>query len=520
MPGATQCPRARVVLGDGDVLGVEWWHPCPTLTGYQVQYGANGQLDRKRLIKLNGRGGPQGTAWVLFLPDMQQMREAGALEAVRAQVRVRMPTGEFSRWSEVASWPEPLSRPHEPAAPRHRTQGSRSQSRPCEVAGRDEPHQEPPAVDVEEEAPQQYSLEEEAARSPGMSPLRAAAGRPCLRTRSSPPLPERRPISREGARVRADRANSTATAGGPAASAASAGRRCGGSAMEGSAASGARPRSDSPACRHRPGTAGLDFVLGTPPRSFHRRADTACDECRFHGIYDQGGMLVGLLAEPPVVMAVQGLILTCPGAGGGPGPSDPEGNGGGGTYGGYCVYRRLAAEMPRHGFAVLLVHYPDGFPGGADCPRGARVGRVVSQADALARWFHSRAALPDLPAVILGWSMGGAVAIELAAKALHARAAIGRLGAAARMQFRGVATIASQTAQISATSPRRIVGSGAELLVMHGLADDCLKPACARRICDMAGRGLEPLLFPDEDHGVESALGVLADWVPRVLLGQ
>jgi hypothetical protein len=243
--------------------------------------------------------------------------------------------------------------------------------------------------------------------------------------------------------------------------------------------------------------------------------------------------LVGMLASPPPDTALRGVVVTAAGAGGGPGPFDPRGEEGtgGGSFGPYSLYMRLAAELPRAGLAVLLVHYKRPWPVG--------VARGGDQMNALAAWFAAKAGRPGLAAVYIGWSRGGAVAIEAAtkAKAKHARSArrIAKraqktqcvpLAPVAAVDIRGVATIASQTGQIQRTSPKQLRLAGCALLLLHGLADDCLSARCSKRISEWASAGsvrtprakkaLAPLqvrLFEGEGHGVKSAHDTLTPWI-------
>mmetsp|Transcript_90035 Transcript_90035/g.159446 ORF Transcript_90035/g.159446 Transcript_90035/m.159446 type:complete len:766 (-) Transcript_90035:90-2387(-) len=241
-------------------------------------------------------------------------------------------------------------------------------------------------------------------------------------------------------------------------------------------------------------------IQDPPPGLLSHPLDSGAEDL-FQCIFEKD-QLVGLLAEPHA--RVRGLVVTSPGAGGGPGPADPEGGGGGGTYGGYNVYRELAARLPSQGIAVLLVHYPDGEPGG---DRHTRVSRISDHLQTLTAWYQARVQWTKIPTIFIGWSMGGAVVIEAAARTIHAK----------RASICGVATIASQTAGILQTSPHLIAKSGCKLLLMAGSADTCLSPNCTCKIARMAG--VEPEIFPEEDHGVESALGRLALWIPEVFNG-
>eukprot|EP00746_Dinoflagellata_sp_MGD_P137229 gnl/MRDRNA2_/MRDRNA2_71051_c0_seq1.p1 gnl/MRDRNA2_/MRDRNA2_71051_c0~~gnl/MRDRNA2_/MRDRNA2_71051_c0_seq1.p1 ORF type:complete len:397 (+),score=51.98 gnl/MRDRNA2_/MRDRNA2_71051_c0_seq1:68-1192(+) len=229
--------------------------------------------------------------------------------------------------------------------------------------------------------------------------------------------------------------------------------------------------------------------------------DAEIFQCVMRRMPQGGSNLVGLLSSPPSSCPLVGLVLTCPGAGGGPGPADPMGGGGGGTYGAYNVFGKLAAELPRHGIAVLLLHYPEGHPGAH--PRKGGISKTMEHAEHLIKWFCARVCSPALPIAVVGWSMGGAVAIDVAANGIRRKS----------MNIQGVATIASMK-DVSKTSPGEIIESGARMLLLHNVDEQC-NASNSYHIGKLAG--IEPMLFPGENHGVKSAFGVLVQWLPSCL---
>ena len=108
--------------------------------------------------------------------------------------------------------------------------------------------------------------------------------------------------------------------------------------------------------------------------------------------------------------------------------------------------------------------------------------------------------------VTIGWSMGGAVAIEAAHRLSRG---------ALRRSIRGVITIAGQSkgaGNIAALGAR-----GIPLLILHGTGDTCIRSSCAERLFAQAQEPKELRLFEGEDHGVPSALALLQRWIPAAL---
>lgn len=260
------------------------------------------------------------------------------------------------------------------------------------------------------------------------------------------------------------------------------------------------------ACRQGDRWDGARMVLSAPPDGLLSHPDDPNDPKMFKCISrcspDGRQEVIGLLAASPdmALASSRGLVITCPGAGGGPGPADPLGGAGGGTYGGYNVYGKLASELPKQGIAVLLLHYPPGDPGH---PLQGGISRTQHHIEALMQWVREHAS-PQLPVALVGWSMGGAVAIEAAASTVSNRT----------MCIRGVATIASMK-EVSPESPSVLVKSQVELLLMHNLSKEC-NASNSWKLARLAGDGIEPLLFPDENHGVRSAFNKLSVWLPAL----
>jgi len=217
----------------------------------------------------------------------------------------------------------------------------------------------------------------------------------------------------------------------------------------------------------------------------------------------KGQKLAALLAAPAAGTRLNGMVLTSPGAGGGPGPFDPLGGGGGGTYGPSNLYWRWAAELPKIGIAVVLLHYPNGAPTGVSW--SAKRDNTADHLEALAAWFKKEVGRPELPTIYVGWSMGGSVVIEAGARSVRSKS----------LHIRGVATVATGHKHVRAEAPGTIVSAGAELMLLHGL-EDTFTAQHSREVAKLAG--IQPLLFPGEDHGLVSAYEVLTPWVKRLLL--
>jgi len=181
----------------------------------------------------------------------------------------------------------------------------------------------------------------------------------------------------------------------------------------------------------------------------------------------------------------RGILVTGAGAGGGPGP--------GGSFGPYEHYNTLAQTLPAEGIAVLQIVWR----------KFADLEAATQDMMACMRYAHSEGLGPM---VTIGWSMGGAVAIEAAHRLSRG---------ALRRSIRGVITIAGQSkgaGNIAALGAR-----GIPLLILHGTGDTCIRSSCAERLFAQAQEPKELRLFEGEDHGVPSALALLQSWIPAAL---
>jgi hypothetical protein len=87
-----------------NVLGVQWWHESAFLQGYEVQYGFDGNLDCKKFYVLEGRD--PADPWIAFLHDVYDTLHHGKAGCLNARVRVQSYDGNFSSWSDLATWSE------------------------------------------------------------------------------------------------------------------------------------------------------------------------------------------------------------------------------------------------------------------------------------------------------------------------------------------------------------------------------------------------------------------------------
>ena len=166
------------------------------------------------------------------------------------------------------------------------------------------------------------------------------------------------------------------------------------------------------------------------------------------------------------------------------------GGAGGGTHGPAGIYEKLARRLQAEGITALRLEYrhPNYLK---EC-----VYDVLAAVEALRQQGIERV-------VLLGWSFGGAVAINA--------------GAASDLVV-GVATVASQTygaEGVAELSPR-------SLLLLHGTADDVLPHRCSVELYASAGEPKELVLYPGDNHGITrhaaEMLEKLEAWCRELLL--
>ena len=146
---------------------------------------------------------------------------------------------------------------------------------------------------------------------------------------------------------------------------------------------------------------------------------------------------------------------------------------------------------------------------GTKDPRRSSVPRTADLMEALASWYQQRCSKiwqKAVPTILIGWSMGGGVVIESAARLLRAQ----------NVEIRGVATIASPALPVQKQSVQLIRSAGAELRVLVGAADESFDAVRhSARLASWAD--VVPEVFPGEGHGVKSAFARLAPWVEERL---
>jgi hypothetical protein len=189
----------------------------------------------------------------------------------------------------------------------------------------------------------------------------------------------------------------------------------------------------------------------------------------------------------PITIALNGIWIAVGGAGGGPGPN--------GAFGPYCLYTRLAQKLAKYGIATILPIYSSENDGSIHLSSSCKILKCCLNQmlpNILSNFQNGDAA----PIVLTGWSMGGAVVLEVAAEAIQKG-----------FQINGVATVASQTAGLqhgSLKASAQFLGMQIPLLLLHGSKDTCLVPLCSEQIFAWSGgaKGTAELKILDgNDHG-------------------
>jgi hypothetical protein len=202
----------------------------------------------------------------------------------------------------------------------------------------------------------------------------------------------------------------------------------------------------------------------------------------------------------------RGAVICVTGAGAGAGPH--------GSFGPFCLFSTLAAELPHTGVGVMTLVYPNWAVG-----KQSVAVLAVREAAALLSALQ-----PDAGVVLLGWSLGGAASIEAAGRLLTSGEKLPRV--------RGVITLASQAAGLlkvgngrgrinSVRFALRVLGeANVPLLCMHGTADECVRPNQTDLIAEWWA--CKPCVVKKplvgDDHGVAAALPHVLDSVATMLL--
>ena len=168
-----------------------------------------------------------------------------------------------------------------------------------------------------------------------------------------------------------------------------------------------------------------------------------------------------------------GVIITAAGAGGGPGP--------GGSDGPYCLYERLAANLPcRYNISVIQIVYH------VFSDMQAAVDDILAAID------YTKDTMGSVKVVLIGWSMGGAAVVEAAYQRGN--------------NVNGIITIGGQT--VGGENANQLHPETA-FAILHGTNDTCINPAAAQHFYSIAGantkKNLVLNMFPGEDHGIQGA---------------
>lgn len=152
-----------------------------------------------------------------------------------------------------------------------------------------------------------------------------------------------------------------------------------------------------------------------------------------------------------------------------------------------CLFNKLASELPQVGIAVFQLNYRPPYDDDEEA-----VEDVMTSIDWSVK--HHRE-----PLVLVGWSMGAAVAIEAA----YLRRTLGVVN--------GIATLAAQTA-----GAKNVKHLEMPILALHGEADTVLPTSCSKSLSLRAQQATLQLL-PSSSHRMEEALPHVLEFVQRHL---
>ncbi|MCJ0762598.1 alpha/beta hydrolase [Variovorax terrae] len=163
-------------------------------------------------------------------------------------------------------------------------------------------------------------------------------------------------------------------------------------------------------------------------------------------------------------------------------------------------------RMQELGFSVLAIDYRGFGQSSAGLPS-----ETMAYEDARAAWSWLAAKYPDRPRYIFGHSLGGAIAIELAAEVKDERGTIvegtfSSIPDVVRSYPWGWLPVGGLITQ-RFESIQRVRDIGSPLLVVHGSADSVVKPELGRKLYDAAQGPKEFVLVPGGSHHNTNAVG-------------
>jgi uncharacterized protein len=164
------------------------------------------------------------------------------------------------------------------------------------------------------------------------------------------------------------------------------------------------------------------------------------------------------------------------------------------------------ARMQELGFTVLAVDYRGFGKTSAEVPSEA-----MAYEDALAAWQWLAKTYPSRPRYIFGYSLGGAIAIELASKVGDEK------GTIVEGTFTSIPEVASSMAWgwlpvgplISQRfeSFKKVASIGSPLLVVHGSNDNVIKPELGRKLFEAAAEPKKFVLVEGGSHHNTNSVG-------------